>query len=456
MIKKLITLFFITASLCLPVFAKKIDFSKHIEGNELNLFWQGITDDDIPQILDFLSEHPKITSLNLHGNFAITTKGLEKLAENKTLLSVRVEGLFIKDEGIIALAKNTTWTSLGIENADFHKLRLGLQALIDNQTLTALGITSDDPNDIALLANKKSLTKLEIMNVSTWETTDNSAIPAVFEKNENLTSLIMYNFNLGDGAKAFANNNHLIQLSLVADGVTNEGALALAKNSSIRKLSLSNNSGIKESGVIALAKNPVIEELGLSGIDISEEALSLLAKSSLSSLKINCWSCNHFIGDDGAIALSKNPYLTSLDIGHQNITAKGAIALANKTNLVDLRLDGNFIDDEGAVALSRSNSISTLDLSQNEKLSSVGMIAVASNQTLKRLDLSRNHVSTEVAIALANNTTLNFLDLYDTHISVAGLRALANNHSIECINIYGDCNDNDVDFKHIRYTRSFK
>jgi hypothetical protein len=72
----------------------------------------------------------------------------------------------------------------------------------------------------------------------------------------------VYNQITNAGAIALSKNTTLRQLNLWGNEITEAGAIALSKNTTLRQLNLGGNQ-ITEAGAIALSKNTTLRELNL-------------------------------------------------------------------------------------------------------------------------------------------------------------------------------------------------
>lgn len=79
-------------------------FEAFIDDDNLNLSRQDLTDKDIPDLIQFLRQYPKITSLNLSLN-NIGDQGVADFAErNMTVVHVNFAGNIISDGGVAIFA----------------------------------------------------------------------------------------------------------------------------------------------------------------------------------------------------------------------------------------------------------------------------------------------------------------------------------------------------------------
>lgn len=93
--------------------SKGTSFSSNIFGSNMNLSYQNIDDKDIPELLQFLLEHPSIKTLDLSLN-NIGDKGVADFVErNQTINYVNFSGNNIGDTGLAIFAyKNQVVTKV--------------------------------------------------------------------------------------------------------------------------------------------------------------------------------------------------------------------------------------------------------------------------------------------------------------------------------------------------------
>jgi hypothetical protein len=85
------------------------------QGATLMLKEQGIVDDDMPLICNYLRQYPAITNLDITAN-QIGPKGARILADNASIPVLIAEANQLGDEGAIALAANPHFTTLNVRD----------------------------------------------------------------------------------------------------------------------------------------------------------------------------------------------------------------------------------------------------------------------------------------------------------------------------------------------------
>jgi hypothetical protein len=143
---------------------------------------------------------------------------------------------------------------------------------------------------------------------------------------------------------------------------------------------------------------------------------------------------NH-VDDEGAVLLSKNTTIKTLSICDNDLTSKGAIALAHMSNLYRIDLSNtpftrgnNHIGDDGIAAFAEHPNIAFIEADDNQ-IGDEGVIKLSKNKNIIFLMLSDNHITDKgaAAIGLAKTIYLYVLDVSYNHIGPTGLKALMNN-----------------------------
>jgi len=146
-----------------------------------------------------------------------------------------------------------------------------------------------------------------------------------------------------------------------------------------------------------------IEFLDLSYNDISNEGAMLLA-TNLSVKHLNL-SHNH-LGDEAIHALVKNPTIISLSLAYNSLGNASCGALATKPELTQLNLEGNHISDLGLKQLVKNQpNLSELKIGFNP-ISSKSLNSLMKLKKLHTLDLTGLDVPSPTAKRLLANMNL--------------------------------------------------
>lgn len=426
------------------------------DNNKLDLRYGKIEDQHIPDIKQFLINHPEITEVDLSHNdelsgksfvaiatlpqlrvlnlqrgskrcdkdFTHCTGGLnagemESIAVKTQLVELNIDSHSIGDEGANALVQNNTTlkklsvihnelTDLGIEALSYHPAiqtlniimnavgHEGAMALTKNKTLKSLTIAAKKFDDYVALAfaNTTTLKELSIRGLAI-----NDALIQAFSQNQSLESLSLWHVPLTvDQAKMLAQNTRLKTLGL-------SGSIIFFDN----EPDPDHFPGIGDEGAIALAQNTTLQHLILIAEDLTPLSMAAFAQNTtLKSLNLDF---NRELGDEGLLQLSSgNSQLEKLVMGICNIGDEGVNNISHMKQLNNLSLLGNHIGDKGAHTLSQ-------------------------NTTLRKLILMGNEIGDAGAVSLSQNTTLEYLSLIFNNIGFIGVRALKNNKHFKYLEV---------------------
>ena len=284
-----------------------------------------------------------------------------------------------------------------------------------------------------------------------------AVLAAVLEANTTLTSLNLFNNNLGPAgaeslATALKTNKTLTDLYLAGNNLGPAGAESFARalktNTTLRNLNLSSNNlgpAGAELPARALKRNKTLTNLYLADNSIRPAgaeslAIALKINTTLTNLNLSRNKLGPAGAESFATALKTNTTLTNLNLSSNDLGPAGAepLATALKTNktLTNLYLANNSIGLAGAdtlaTALKTSTTLTNLVLSRNN-LGPAGAESLATalktNTSLTNLDLSRNNFgpagAESLAKALKTNTTLKNVGLYGNNLGRAGAEELA-------------------------------
>lgn len=425
------------------------------DNNKLDLHYGKIEDQHIPDIIQFLINHPEITEVDLSHNdelsgnsfVAIATlpqlrvlnlgrgsKLCEKdydhcigglnasemgsIALQLHLTDLNIDLHSIGDEGAKALAHNTTLKKLSVHYN--HLTDKGVEALMYHPALKALDLAMNTVSNKGAMALAENKT-LEILNINAKKLDTDVAL--AFANTTTLKELSIVGLEINDAIiHAFSQNQSLESLSLWHVPLTVDQAKMLAQNTRLKTLALSGSiisfdnepgpdhfNGIGDEGAIALAQNTTLQHLVLIAEDLTPISMAAFAQNTtLKSLNLDF---NRELGDEGLLQLSSgNSQLEKLVMGICNIGDEGVNNLAHMKQLKNLTLLGNHIGDKGAHTLSQ-------------------------NTTLRKLILMGNEISDAGAVSLSQNTTLEYLSLLFNKIGFIGVRALKNNKHFKYLEV---------------------
>lgn len=352
------------------------------------------------------------------------------------------------------------WTLLSDPNIScfLQELAVGLNGAAPDDRYLILGSID------SILNRKTSGGGLECLNFSRFFSRIGDEGTVMLSKmllrNDTLRELRLADNNIqAVGAHAIANalfhNQNLFEINLNNNFIDDSGCIAIAEslrhNSSLGVLSMESN-GIGTKGAVAIAEslqeNSSLVRLDLGHNVIGDEgcfafAESLLENSSLQILHIR----NSNIGLEGgrAIArtLSQNKTLRVLHLcENDNFPQEASIAVAksllHNSSLETLSMRKIDISVDGikaiANALCHNTTLQTLDLT-DAGVDDDGCIALANalctnNRTLLNLLLRFNNIKINgakaMAVALCQNDSLQKLDLWSNALTTEGCRILVN------------------------------
>ncbi len=273
-------------------------------------------------------------------------------------------------------------------------------------------------------------------------------------KNEQLEGLSISNFpnnfnlkNIDEFLRGLGRNRSIQNLHIgLSLGESFQGLVPfLSNNSSLRDLAITGfQIGLQCARSIALLlgqqssfKCFYFDDVGLDDEGLVKIASALRKQPQLEELYLCC----NDIGRDGCVALGeglRNPYLSTLDIGHNNIDDEGLCALVaglmNCHNLTSLSLYRNeFITESGLRSLStlfqsdhcRLEHLDLEDMNIDDDGAAVLVTGLTSLMKLKKLNLSRNRIGDlGLAGGLVNCCNIEELDLSSNMLSISASRDL--------------------------------
>jgi len=347
----------------------------------------------IPFLQENLNASPNIKILNLSDN-SIDAEGAILLANflktNTTITEVNLRNNHIHDSGLVAIANalhhNATLESLDV-SYDFPKFDtvLALMALSRNTQLKKVSIHytlegcshdtfsckntilshNDVSNLITFLQQRPEIKTLILSNCSLGYGEVKLLAEFVLQSNSNITSLSLTDNNIDDDrtimlAKMLKQNKTLVSLKLDIYWTTKNGVLALTSalesNDTLTKLTLTNSIMILTMDVVFSLR--LLQERNPSFSLIVNKSYERIWKTQ-ETIDLNSFQ----VTDNDVITyiipyLNRHPEIKTVDLSSNQITAKGAMALAeqlSKTQLTVLNLQRNSVGYQGVFALNSAN-----------------------------------------------------------------------------------------------------
>lgn len=176
----------------------------------------------------------------------------------------------------------------------------------------------------------------------------------------------------------------------------------------LRSLDLA-DTDLTDAGMPKLALFQNLTRLSLFYCNITNAGLQHVAKLKLLEV-LNLDSRE--ISDDGLRHLQQLRHLKSLDIFSGRITDAGCSHISSISSLECLELCGGGVGDLGCTALATLENLTSLNLSQNERISNRGAAALAALTNLKILNLSNTRVNSSALRFFGGLLKLQSLALY--------------------------------------------
>ncbi|MEN8237118.1 MAG: ankyrin repeat domain-containing protein [Pseudomonadota bacterium] len=125
------------------------------------------------------------------------------------------------------------------------------------------------------------------------------------------------------------------------------------------------------------------------------------------------------IQDEGAGYMSNFAFLTSLNVGYNNLTAVGAGHLTALSSLISLDIRGNNLTATGASHLTALSSLISLDIRGNN-LTATGASHLTALSNLTSLSIGRNKLTADGTAHLTTLTGLTFLNIRENNLTATG------------------------------------
>lgn len=305
----------------------------------LDLSIKNFTETDIPPLMAFLNERPKIKKLVLAYNYP-TRKTIELLAEqNTTVDEIDLGDNRLDDEAALAfINKNKYATKVG-----FYGNRLsddGVKRIAQiNETITDINLGGNNltPAGVAEFAKyNNKCTTIRLGNIPLGSLGGK----LLAENNSTALTIVLNGTNIDDDQCATAfieHNNTATNIDLSHNNLTSQCAASIAeKNKIATTLNLSNND-IRDEGAELVAKyNATAVNINLSYNGIGNVGFIHFAKNNTKALNINF--AGNKIDNDAMKVFSQYSIAHKVDLGFNKISDDGAIELVNNGYLTDLKI----------------------------------------------------------------------------------------------------------------------
>lgn len=313
---------------------------KHLSKNQLRSLL--INDDTITDITP-------LKALNKLEIISITSAGVEDYRPLKNLhqlqiISLRYGTIEAKDIAAFSSISNL----YGLELFTMHPSRTTMNfSKFKNLSYVFVDSYPTSIMDDSALASLAKLPKLE----------------SVYTSRQNISD---------EGAKAIAQNHHLIGLVIKYSRVADKGAAAIAENHHIKYLELS-HSKVSDKGAIALTDNS-----SLRGLDLSY----------------------NLIGDAGGMALAHVTNIEDLSLSYNRLTDLTAHELAINGKYDDLYLYGNDFSADAITELKNNPNITWLYIDDNSTLAKMRKFQFTKNLDRYRLSYTTKHAGRQAGCLL--------------------------------------------------------
>lgn len=197
---------------------------------------------------------------------------------------------------------------------------------------------------------------------------------------------------------------------------------------------------LSDLGMVHISKFSALQRLSLFYCNITNSALRHL--SALTNLEVLNLDSRE-IGDSGLWHLRNLKNLKSLDIFSGRVTDSGCEHIAKIESLESLELCGGGITDLGCSHIAGGlENLTSLNLSQNERITNRGAAALASLTKLKTLNLSNTQVDSEALIHFSDLRSLKSLALYGCQMGTINEMQLLNGlPNLKCIRLNASSDD---------------
>ncbi|HIJ66190.1 MAG TPA: sigma-70 family RNA polymerase sigma factor [Candidatus Hydrogenedentes bacterium] len=323
------------------------------------------------EALRYLKEMDSLRSLTLFGStFQLSDKGLAHLSSLVNLEELRLVHMrTITDAGIVHLLPLRSLKLLDLHNnpvTDRGLAHIATMQSLEDLTLPYTGITDAG---LACVAELEGLRRLRARGNCPADPTEAGAFTdrglVYLSRLKNLEELVISSgIGITDmGLEYLAKLPNLRRLTLMANGLTENGLAALATSTSLRRLQV--NGPITISGISRLNALRDLEFLRAGPAVVQDySGLNLAALTKLENLSISCHG--EGLRDEDLACLANLTRLKWLQgIGGSALSDRGMAHIEKLTALERLNIRGDLITDKGLSYLANMRAMNHLSVQGN-------------------------------------------------------------------------------------------
>ncbi len=233
-----------------------------------------------------------------------------------------------------------------------------------------------------------------------------------------------------------ATSQTLKSLNITFSEVSVDELNALAKNTSIETLDISNVWAQNIDDLAVLGKNVTLKHLILLSRSMTDKVLQAVSNiPSLEELDVGDQYLHTQFKEETLLKVANNQHLKALILIYQHVTLPVMQALALNPNLNYLILVGDHINDDGAVYFKNMPKLTRLVVNENE-IGDAGLVAIGHNAGLEVLSAESNRFSEAGLMDFAKNSQVSQVNFSDNQgLTYQSLQALLNMPRLKTIDL---------------------
>jgi hypothetical protein len=287
--------------------------------------------------IKFISEMPKLISLNVSNNQAFNDSCIPHLAKLHNLKTlVLTDDFHFHGEGLKYLLK-LPLSSLTVQSIQAQPKHLNELAAI--RTLTYLDLGGTNANDATIrLLTQLPLTTLKI---SGCKTTASCLVSLAGCKTLNDLDISEIKNLTADQLQALTNLKNLTAIDLRETSLTNEYGPVFAQMKALKSINL-RHSRISPAAMLEISKLPHLQELDLTNSDVGDDAMRMLRQSGVVILNLSKTS----ITDAGLLQLAGCKNLNELTLKCPRVTESGFEKFLATNKNQHIAISGSFFEHD--------------------------------------------------------------------------------------------------------------